>query len=148
VNRVSIKCGILNVLQPCRPPRPVAGIALLFLLCHRHMEERRHSSTIIDLGIRWKLVASFTLWPLYPWVKIPRYPLGGRLGGPKGRSGRCREWQIWLLLKIEPRPSSQEPLAMQNELSDSLTLFGTLSKWCIMRTFQHFQFIQTLLILL
>jgi hypothetical protein len=30
VSRLSRQCGILNILQPYRPPRPVAGIALLY----------------------------------------------------------------------------------------------------------------------
>jgi hypothetical protein len=30
VGRLSRQCGILNISQPYRPPRPVAGIALLY----------------------------------------------------------------------------------------------------------------------
>jgi hypothetical protein len=33
VNQLSIQCEILNIPQPYRPPRPVTGIALLFLCC-------------------------------------------------------------------------------------------------------------------
>jgi hypothetical protein len=31
MSRLSMQCGILNISQPYRPPRPVMGIALLFL---------------------------------------------------------------------------------------------------------------------
>jgi hypothetical protein len=30
VSRLSRECGILNILQPYRPPWPVTGIALLY----------------------------------------------------------------------------------------------------------------------
>jgi hypothetical protein len=43
--------------------------------------------SILDLGIRWRLIVSFTLQPLYPQGKSPWYPLGRRLGGPQSRSG-------------------------------------------------------------
>jgi hypothetical protein len=45
----------------------------------------------LDLGSRWRWVVSFKPRPLYPQGKKPRYPLGGRLGGPQSRSGRSGE---------------------------------------------------------
>jgi hypothetical protein len=49
---------------------------------------------ILDLGIRWKWVVSFTPRPLYPRSKSPRHPLDLRLGGPPSRSGRGGEEKI------------------------------------------------------
>jgi hypothetical protein len=43
---------------------------------------------ILDLGIRWSWVVSFTPRPLYSQGKSPWYPLDRRLGGSQSRSGR------------------------------------------------------------
>jgi hypothetical protein len=42
---------------------------------------------ILNLGTRWRWVVIFTLQPLYPQWKSPRYPLDSRLGGSHSRSG-------------------------------------------------------------
>jgi hypothetical protein len=34
VSRLSRQCGIINISQPYRPPRPVTGIALLYGVLH------------------------------------------------------------------------------------------------------------------
>jgi hypothetical protein len=54
------------------------------------MGEWRYSSTILDLGIKWKWMVSFTPQPLYLRRKSARYPLGRRPGN-QSRSGRCGE---------------------------------------------------------
>jgi hypothetical protein len=53
------------------------------------MRECIYCSAILDLGNGWKWVFSFTLQPLHPQRKSPRYQLYRRLGGPQTRSGRC-----------------------------------------------------------
>jgi hypothetical protein len=47
----------------------------------RHTKEWSYSSTILDLGIRWSWVVSFTHWLL-----LPRQSLDRRLGVPQSRS--------------------------------------------------------------
>jgi hypothetical protein len=47
------------------------------------MGKWRYSSTILDLGIRWRRVVSFTPRSLYSQRKIPKYPLDRRLCGPQ-----------------------------------------------------------------
>jgi hypothetical protein len=72
----------------------------------------RYSSTILNLGTRWRWVLSFTPRPLYPWVKSPRYPFNMRLGEPQSQSG-CSgvEKNLLPLPGIKPRPSSLLPVA-------------------------------------
>jgi hypothetical protein len=41
----------------------------------------------LDLGTSCIRMASFTPLPLYPWWKIPRYPLDRRLGWSQSQSG-------------------------------------------------------------
>jgi hypothetical protein len=54
------------------------------------MGEWRYSSTILDLGIRWRWVVSFTLRPLYPGEKSPPYiPIGWEAWVPEP------VWTLW-----------------------------------------------------
>jgi hypothetical protein len=53
--------------------------------------ERRYSTTILDLGTRWRWVVSFTPRPLYSRGKSPRYSFNRKLGGPRSQSGRYGE---------------------------------------------------------
>jgi hypothetical protein len=65
--------------------------------------EWRYSSTILDLGIRWRWAVSFTPQPLYSRRKIPRQPLDRRLREPQDRPGCCEVEQNLLPLPgIEP----------------------------------------------
>jgi hypothetical protein len=70
------------------------------------MGEWRYSSTILDLGTRWRWVVSFTPWSLYPRGKRPRYPLDRRVGERQSTSGLCGvEKNILRLSGFKPRPS-------------------------------------------
>jgi hypothetical protein len=66
----------------------------------------------LDLGTSWRWVVNFTLRPLYPRGKSPRYPLDRKLGGPQSRSGRFGEEKIldptWT---GTPTPSVVQPVA-------------------------------------
>jgi hypothetical protein len=57
----------------------------------RRITELRYSSTILNVGSRWRWVVGFTPRPLYPTGDSSRYPLCGRLNGPQSRSGRYGE---------------------------------------------------------
>jgi hypothetical protein len=73
----------------------------------------RYSSTILDLGIRWRWVVNFTLRSLWP-----QYALDRRLGGPQSWSGRCgAEKSLLPLPEVELLPSNPQLIAIQTELS-------------------------------
>jgi hypothetical protein len=78
----------------------------------RRMGECRYSSTILDLGTRWRWVIRFTLRQLYPRKNRPRYPLDRRLGRlpepvrtlwSRENACLCREW-------TPGRPADRQPL--------------------------------------
>jgi hypothetical protein len=57
----------------------------------RLMEEWRYSSTLLDLGTRWKWVVSFRPLPLYIRGKNTRYSLDRRVGAPQSQSACWEE---------------------------------------------------------
>jgi hypothetical protein len=66
--------------------------------------EWSYSSTILDLGTRWRRAVSFTPHPLY---SRGRAPYTHWLGESQNRSGRCEvEKNLLPLSGIEPWPSS------------------------------------------
>jgi hypothetical protein len=77
-------------------------------LCHEDIWGSGGSSTILNLGTRWRRVISFTSLSLYPQGKSPRYPLDRRLCGPQSRSGCCGEEKNLALPGIEPVPNGAE----------------------------------------
>jgi hypothetical protein len=68
------------------------------------MGKWKYSSTILNPGTRWRKVVSFTLLPLCPQGKSPRFPLDRRLGGPQSWPECCGEQKNLLpLAGIEPQ---------------------------------------------
>jgi hypothetical protein len=90
----------------------------------RHMGEWRYSSTILDLGTRWRWAISFTPRMLYPRGNCPRYPLDRRLSGPQSRSGRCGEERN--LPPVVSRTPAVQPVARHH--ADWAILTSKLSK--------------------
>jgi hypothetical protein len=70
------------------------------------MRELRYSSTILDLGRKWRWVVNFTLRSIYLRGNRPQYELYRRLGGSQSRSGRYGEKRNVALPEFEPQPSS------------------------------------------
>jgi hypothetical protein len=79
----------------------------------RRMGKWRYSSTILDLGTRWRGVVSIT-----PRGKCPRYPFDRRLSGFQSRFRSCEvEKNLLPLPGIEYRPFSPQPVTIPTELS-------------------------------
>jgi hypothetical protein len=60
------------------------------------------ASFTLNPGCGYRRVASFMPWPLYSWLKIPRYPPNRRPSGPQRWSGHFEEERRFLS-GIEPR---------------------------------------------
>jgi hypothetical protein len=88
--------------------------------------EWSYSSTILDLGTRWRSVVSFKPLPLYP-----RYPLDRRLRPD------AVEKTLLCMPKIEPRPSSPQPVAIPTELSRLLHYKPSSWKALVSTAFQR-----------
>jgi hypothetical protein len=65
--------------------------------------EWRYSSTILDLGARWRWVVSFMPPATLPVGNSPWYPLYRRLGGPHSQY-RCYGEEKYLLLLLGLKP--------------------------------------------
>jgi hypothetical protein len=62
-------------------------------------------------------MASFTLWPLYPLGKSPRYLSGRNVGGPQNCSGRRGEEENIVPTGTQtptPRPPSPYPMRIED----------------------------------
>jgi hypothetical protein len=79
------------------------------------MEERRYSSTILELSTRWGSVVSFTPRSLYLRVNRPRYPLDRRLVEAQSQSRRCGEEKNLELDGIRTR--AVKPVAIPTEFA-------------------------------
>jgi hypothetical protein len=74
---------------------------------------------ILDLGIGWRWVVSFTFLPLYPQGKSPWYPFRRRLGEPQNRSDMVSKRNSQPTPGIEPwssyRPARSQSLVVVNK---------------------------------
>jgi hypothetical protein len=84
------------------------------------LESRCIDPHFLDLGSRWRWVASFSPRPLYALVKSPQYPLDRGLSGSQSRSWRRAEVIIISPTGTQtptPRSSSSYPVAIPTALS-------------------------------
>jgi hypothetical protein len=102
----------------------------------RHMGDWRYSSTILNLGNRWRWVVSFTPWPLYL-----RHPLDRRLGGPQRWSGCCGEEKNLVMPGIEPGQSIPLSVAIPIPKRESTTkyIFSKRAGYVPILMFKHMQ---------
>jgi hypothetical protein len=92
------------------------AVRLTALRTGRHLPPGRFLVLIcvLDLGISWRWVVSFTPRPLYPLGKSPCYTIDRRLGEPQSRFVRCDEEKILTLPGLELRPLDRRPARSQS----------------------------------
>jgi hypothetical protein len=88
----------------------------------------KYSSTILDLGIRWRWVVSFTPRRLYSRGQSPWCVLDRRFGGSQSRFGRCGERKIlYSCRESNPGlPACSPSLYVQTEIWKKQLGFATL----------------------
>jgi hypothetical protein len=74
------------------------------------MGEWMYSSTILDLGTRWRSVVSFTPQPLYPWEIVASTHCIGGWVGPRTGLDVVEKRNILPLPGIQPRLSTPMPV--------------------------------------
>jgi hypothetical protein len=97
-NRNKLLCP--HITFKCK--RKICPCAYLSTTPWRHWGSGGVPPRILDLGIRWRWVVTFTPRSLYPQGKCPRYPLDRSLDGPQSRYGHGGEE------KNSQPPSGQE----------------------------------------
>jgi hypothetical protein len=90
--------------------------------------EWKYSSTIIDLGTRWKWVVSFMPLPLYPWGNNPQYPLDRRLVRPKSWSELYGEEKN---LALSRNRTLAVECMQEWRYSSTILNFGTGRRWVV-----------------
>jgi hypothetical protein len=71
-------------------------IIVNILLCSTPLEERRYSSNILDLGIRWTWLHAPAALPSGDLPPLPQFQLDRRLNGPQSRPGGGEENNLHL----------------------------------------------------
>jgi hypothetical protein len=85
----------------------------------KHMREWRHSSTVLDLGTRWKWVVSFTPLPLYTRGKRPGIQWRGGWVGPRVGLDAVEKRKILHCQKSNPGRAARSPSLHQLSYPDS-----------------------------
>jgi hypothetical protein len=93
----------------------------------RRMGEWRYSSTILDLGTRWRWVVSYTPRPLYPEEILPGTHWIGGWVGPRAGLDVVEKRKILALSGFEPRRSC--PLPVTNIQCYVIASLSQLKRW-------------------
>jgi hypothetical protein len=107
----------------------------------RRIEEWKHSSTILDIGTRWRRVVRIRPRLLYRGVRDNWYPFDRRLVRPQGLFGRCTEQKNLLPLPwiVLGRPGRSPPQHCLNRHgSNNSLMFSKFNYYCDkFRNVQH-----------